>query len=199
VTAADISGYIAAALGTIFIWPQVIRVYARRSVEGVSGASQLISLAGTMMWLAYGVVLDSVPMMVANVNIEVALIAIAAMMVRKGVMPLWQPVAVVVAAAAYCIVVGQIAPTLVGLTGVIIGTPSILPQVWRAIRTERLYGVSATTNLILVSMGCAWGVHGYLISDPVVSYPNLILIPCASYIAWRAWRSHRMPSLHSMV
>ena len=198
-TAADITGYIAAALGTIFIWPQVIRVYARRSVEGVSGASQLISLAGTMMWLAYGVVLDSVPMMVANVNIEVALIAIAAMMVRKGVMPLWQPVAVVVAAAAYCIVVGQIAPTLVGLTGVIIGTPSILPQVWRAIRTERLYGVSATTNLILVSMGCAWGVHGYLISDPVVSYPNLILIPCASYIAWRAWRSHRMSSLHSMV
>lgn len=198
-TAADISGFAAAGLGTVFIWPQVIRVYARKSVEGVSGAAQLISLAGTMMWLAYGFVIDSVPMVVANANIEIALIAIAAMMVRKGAMSLWKPIVIVVASVAYCLVVGQIAPTLVGLTGVIIGTPSILPQVWRAIRTERLYGVSASTNLLLVSMGCAWGIHGYLIDDPVVGYPNLILIPSASYIAWRAWQSHRTPNLHSVV
>jgi MtN3 and saliva related transmembrane protein len=197
VTAADLSGYAAAVLGTVFIWPQVIRVYARRSVEGISGATQLISLAGTMMWLAYGFVIDSVPMVVANANIEIALIAIVAMMVRKGAMPFWKPAAIVVGAMVYCIVVGQIAPTWVGLAGVIIGTPSILPQVWRAIRTERLYGVSVTTNLLLVSMGCAWGIHGYLIGDPVVSYPNLVLIPSASYIAWRAWQSHRMPSFHS--
>lgn len=198
-TAADVSGFAAAAIGTVFIWPQVIRVYARKSVEGVSGTAQLISLAGTMMWLSYGFVLDSVPMVVANANIEIALIAIAAMMVRKGAMPLWKPVVIVTASLAYCLVVGRIAPTLVGLTGVIIGTPSILPQVWRALRTERLYGVSATTNLLLVSMGCAWGIHGLLIDDPVVAYPNLILIPSASYIAWRAWQSHRMPSLHSVA
>jgi MtN3 and saliva related transmembrane protein len=199
VTAADISGFAAAGLGTVFIWPQVIRVYARKSVEGVSSAAQLISLAGTMMWLAYGFVVDSVPMVVANTNIEVALIAIAAMMVRKGAMSLWKPVFVVVASIAYCLVIGRIAPTFVGLTGVIIGTPSILPQVWRAIRTERLYGVSASTYLLLVSMGCAWGLHGYLIDDPVVAYPNLILMPSASYVAWRAWQSHRMPNLHSVV
>lgn len=198
-TAADVSGFAAAAFGTVFIWPQVIRVYARKSVEGVSGAAQLISLAGTMMWLSYGFVLDSVPMVVANANIEIALIAIAAMMVRKGAMPLWKPVVIVTASLAYCLVVGRIAPTLVGLTGVIIGTPSILPQVWRALRTERLYGVSATTNLLLVSMGCAWGIHGLLIDDPVVAYPNLILIPSASYIAWRARQSHRVPSMHSVV
>ncbi len=183
----------------MFIWPQVIRVYARQSVEGVSSAAQLISLAGTMMWLAYGFVVDSVPMVVANTNIQVALIAIAVMMVRKSAMSLWKPVFVVVASIAYCLVLGQVAPSVVGLTGVIIGTPSILPQVWRAIRTERLYGVSASTNLLLVSMGCAWCIHGLLINDPVVAYPNLILIPSASYIAWRAWQSHRMPSVHSVA
>lgn len=80
---------------------------------------------------------------------------------------------------------------MIGVTGVIIGTPAIIPQVWRAFRTKHLFGVSVSTNVLLTSMGIGWFLYGLAIDDPVVSYPNLVLIPSASFIAWRAWSSHR--------
>lgn len=188
-SAASFSGYLAGILGSIFIWPQVVRVYARGNVEGVSGASQLVSLSGTMMWLAYGIGTDSLPMVLSNANIEIALLAITAMLVRKKVVELWLPVTVVGVSVMFATLFARTSPGVIGMVGVVIGTPSILPQLLRAVRTKRLYGVSIWSNLLLASMGTSWFVHGIIIGDPLVSYPNLVLVPSASFIAWRAWRS----------
>jgi hypothetical protein len=65
---------------------------------------------------------------------------------------------------------------------------------WRAVRPPRLYGVSVVSFALLATMGVGWFTYGLTIGDPVVSYPNLVLVPCSSYIAWKAWRSHH----HSM-
>ncbi|NDH45106.1 MAG: hypothetical protein EBY04_01845, partial [Actinobacteria bacterium] len=97
------------------------------------------------------------------------------------------------ATAIFCAVFAQISSTTVGVAGVIVGTPAIIPQVWRALRTKHLFGVSVTSNVLLASMGAGWFTYGLSIGDPVVSYPNLVLIPSASYIAWKAWRSHHVP------
>jgi len=78
---------------------------------------------------------------------------------------------------------------VVGVAGVLVGTPAIVPQAWRAARSQRLFGVSTMSYVLLSLMGLGWFTHGYAIGDPVVSYPNLILIPCAMIIAWKAWRS----------
>lgn len=190
-TFSGVVGTIASMLGVAFIWPQVIRVYSKQSVEGVSGTSQLIGLTGTLMWLTYGITTDRVPMIVSNLNIEIAIIALMVMLVRKKALPLWQPVLAFTASAAFCIVFAFVSSTVIGVTGVIIGTPAIIPQVWRAIRTKYLFGVSVSSYVLLASMGTSWFLYGLAIDDPVVSYPNLVLIPSASFIAWRAWSSHR--------
>lgn len=188
----DIAGSVATMLGVAFIWPQVFRVYSKRSVEGVSPTSHLIGLSGTLMWLTYGVSIGSIPMMISNVNIELAILSLVVMLVRKRALPLWQPVGVFVVTTVFCAVFAVVAPAVIGVAGVIIGTPAIIPQVWRALRTPRLFGVSVSSNALLAAMGSGWFVYGLSIGDPVVSYPNLLLIPSASYIAWRAWSSHHV-------
>lgn len=82
-TFSGVVGTIASMLGVAFIWPQVVRVYSKQSVEGVSGTSHLIGLTGTLMWLTYGITTDRVPMIVSNLNIEIAIIALMVMLVRK--------------------------------------------------------------------------------------------------------------------
>jgi uncharacterized protein with PQ loop repeat len=191
VTFSGVVGTIASMLGVAFIWPQVYRVYSKQSVEGVSGTSQLIGLTGTLMWLTYGITTDRLPMIVSNANIEVAIIALMVMLVRKKSLPLWQPVLAFAASAVFCAVFAFVSSAVIGVTGVIIGTPAIIPQVWRAIRTKHLFGVSVSTNVLLAAMGTSWFLYGLAIDDPVVSYPNLVLIPSASFVAWRAWSSHR--------
>jgi uncharacterized protein with PQ loop repeat len=199
VTLANLSGSIAALLGVVFIWPQVIRVYAKQSVEGVSGLSHLIGLSGTLMWFTYAISTRSLPMLISNANIEIAIIALMVMLVRKRALPLWLPVTVFVVTAAYCVVLNAVAPSAVGITGVLIGTPAILPQVWRAIRSEYLLGVSASSNLLLASMSLGWFTHGILIDDPIVSYPNFLLAPSALFIAWKAWSSQRRAAQTSVL
>ncbi len=191
VTLANLSGSIAALLGVVFIWPQVIRVYAKQSVEGVSGLSHLIGLSGTLMWFTYAISTQSLPMLISNANIEIAIIALIVMLVRKRALPLWLPITVFSSTAAYCIVLSAVAPSVVGITSVLIGTPAILPQLWRAIRTEHLIGVSPSSYLLLASMSLGWFTHGILIDDAIVSYPNLLLAPSALFIAWKAWSSQR--------
>lgn len=191
VTLANLSGSIAALLGVVFIWPQVIRVYAKQSVEGVSGLSHLIGLSGTLMWFTYAISTESLPMLISNANIEIAIIALMVMLVRKRALPLWLPVTVFSSTASYCIVLSAVAPSVVGITSVLIGTPAILPQLWRAIRTEYLLGVSPSSYLLLASMSLGWFTHGMLIGDAIVSYPNFLLAPSALFIAWKAWSSQR--------
>ena len=190
-TLANLSGSIAALLGVVFIWPQVIRVYAKQSVEGVSGLSHLIGLSGTLMWFTYAISTQSLPMLISNANIEIAIIALMVMLVRKRALPLWMHVTVFEVTVAYCVVLNAVAPSAVGITGVLIGTPAILPQVWRAIRTEYLIGISASSYLLLATMSLGWFTHGILIDDAIVSYPNFLLAPSALFIAWKAWSSQR--------
>jgi len=189
-----VSGTIATMLGVAFIWPQVIRVYAKKSVEGVAPLGTIISIAGTIMWLIYGVATESIPMVLSNLNIEIAFLFLAAYLVHKQALPLWAPILAFVGTLAFSLLIVQFSVTLLGLAGVFIGTPAIFPQFWRAVRTPRLYGVSVVSFTLLAMMGIGWFTYGLTIGDPVVSYPNLVLIPCSSYIAWKAWRSHH----HSM-
>jgi uncharacterized protein with PQ loop repeat len=198
VTLEAVSGAVATVLAVVFIWPQVIRVYVKRSVEGVAAQSQLIGLSGTLMWLTYGVITDRLPMVLSNLNIELAILALMVMLVRKRALPIWQPVVVFVATLMFCVVAAQISSTIIGVTGVLIGTPAIFPQVWRALRTEHLLGVSVTSYMLLASMGTGWFTYGLTIGDPVVSYPNLVLIPSASFIAWKAWYSRRYAQIHQL-
>jgi MtN3 and saliva related transmembrane protein len=63
---ADLLGYAAAVLTTISFVPQVLHTWRSRRAQGISlGMISLFSL-GVALWLAYGVLVQAWPVIVAN-------------------------------------------------------------------------------------------------------------------------------------
>ncbi|MBS1211631.1 MAG: hypothetical protein H6R26_247 [Proteobacteria bacterium] len=62
----DLIGMIAGILTTISLVPQALKIWKTRSAEDVSfGMFALFSL-GVILWLAYGVLIHALPIVVAN-------------------------------------------------------------------------------------------------------------------------------------
>jgi MtN3 and saliva related transmembrane protein len=58
----------AAALLTTFSWlPQALHTIRTRKTRDVSLPAQLMLFAGLLMWLAYGILLGSLPLIAANI------------------------------------------------------------------------------------------------------------------------------------
>ncbi|GGG64543.1 SemiSWEET transporter [Edaphobacter dinghuensis] len=62
----DFIGYVAATCTTLSFLPQLIRVVRLRSAREISLGMFLIFSVGTALWLAYGVLVHSKPVIVAN-------------------------------------------------------------------------------------------------------------------------------------
>jgi MtN3 and saliva related transmembrane protein len=56
----------AAILTTVAFFPQVLRTWRKGGEDGLSWAMLLLYLAGLGLWFAYGVLLTSMPLMLAN-------------------------------------------------------------------------------------------------------------------------------------
>ena len=75
----DVLGYVAGTLTTIALVPQAWRAYRTRDVSGISLRMYCIFTVGIALWLAYGIVLDETPMMLANgVSLVLAIAVLAA-------------------------------------------------------------------------------------------------------------------------
>ncbi|MFZ6646219.1 SemiSWEET transporter [Undibacterium sp. TJN25] len=62
----DLVGYLAACMTTIAYIPQVWMTWKRKRAEGVSLSMYVILTSGVAMWLAYGVLMHSWPIIIAN-------------------------------------------------------------------------------------------------------------------------------------
>ena len=60
-------GYVAATLTTLSFLPQAIKTVRTRDARGISLGMYVVFTIGVMFWLAYGIVLHSWPMIIANV------------------------------------------------------------------------------------------------------------------------------------
>jgi MtN3 and saliva related transmembrane protein len=63
---ADIVGYLAACMTTSAFIPQAWMTWKRRHAEGVSLGMYVIMVTGIILWLAYGVLLQAWPIIIAN-------------------------------------------------------------------------------------------------------------------------------------
>lgn len=63
---ATIVGLVAAACTTVAFVPQVVRVYRLRSADAISLTTFALFSVGTAVWLVYGLLIGSVPVIVAN-------------------------------------------------------------------------------------------------------------------------------------
>jgi MtN3 and saliva related transmembrane protein len=81
-TAIDIIGLVAAALTTGSFVPQVVRLWRTRDAEGISLVTFAVFSAGVVLWLIYGVMLHSWPVILSNAVTIVLTIAIVVLTMR---------------------------------------------------------------------------------------------------------------------
>ncbi|MEB0031022.1 SemiSWEET transporter [Undibacterium sp. RTI2.1] len=62
----DLIGYIAASMTTTAFIPQAWMTWRRKRADGVSLGMYIILVGGIAMWLAYGLMLNALPIIIAN-------------------------------------------------------------------------------------------------------------------------------------
>ncbi len=61
------AGYLAAVMTTLAFVPQAIKTIRTKDTRSISLGMYVVFTAGIAMWLVYGIALDSMPMILANV------------------------------------------------------------------------------------------------------------------------------------
>jgi MtN3 and saliva related transmembrane protein len=62
----DLVGYMAATLTTAAFLPQVLKVWKSKSTKDLALSTLLSFILGVGMWLVYGLLLKSTPVIIAN-------------------------------------------------------------------------------------------------------------------------------------
>jgi MtN3 and saliva related transmembrane protein len=78
----ELIGYAAAALTTIAFVPQVVHTWRMRSGRGISLGMYAAFTSGVGLWLAYGILLNAWPIIVANVITLTLALSILALKIR---------------------------------------------------------------------------------------------------------------------
>ena len=78
----DILGLVATGFTTSSFVPQVWRTWKTRDVSGISLPTYLIITIGLALWLAYGLLKDDLPLIVANAVMVVLTSAITVMKLK---------------------------------------------------------------------------------------------------------------------
>ena len=80
----NIVGFIAALFTTFAFVPQVIKVWRTRSTADISLGMYSLFTLGVALWLAYGILLDAWPIILANIITLLLAGAVLVMKVKFG-------------------------------------------------------------------------------------------------------------------
>ena len=76
---AEFIGYAAAFCGTVSLIPQIIKLCKERSAKAISATMYLIYTFGVVLWLIYGIMINSIPLIIAEIITLILSIAILIM------------------------------------------------------------------------------------------------------------------------
>jgi MtN3 and saliva related transmembrane protein len=62
----DLVGYLAAFFTTFALFPQIIRIWKLKEARDISIFLPFMSSAGSALWFIYGIMIDEMPVIVAN-------------------------------------------------------------------------------------------------------------------------------------
>jgi len=62
----ELIGYSAAAVGTSLMLPQVFKAFRTKRLDDVSSLMLLLYLINCLLWLAYGIMIEALPVIVCN-------------------------------------------------------------------------------------------------------------------------------------
>lgn len=77
-------GYIAASLTTLSFIPQMLKVVRDKETQGVSLLMYVMFATGLCLWLLYGVLMESSPIVIANAVTLMLVIPIIVTKIRLG-------------------------------------------------------------------------------------------------------------------
>jgi MtN3 and saliva related transmembrane protein len=80
----DIVGSIAATLTTLAFLPQAILVIKTKSTRDISLMMYLVFTAGVSFWLAYGILLGAIPIIIGNVITLILALIVLVMKLKHG-------------------------------------------------------------------------------------------------------------------
>jgi MtN3 and saliva related transmembrane protein len=83
-TATDAIGFAAATMTTVSFVPQVLRIVRTRSAHDISWWMFGIFSVGVALWLGYGLILDALPVVLANAVTLVLAVTILVLKWRYG-------------------------------------------------------------------------------------------------------------------
>ena len=63
----EVVGLVGATFTTLAFVPQVVKIWKNRSSDGVSLSMYVCMLVGIIIWLAYGILIDSIAVIAANI------------------------------------------------------------------------------------------------------------------------------------
>jgi MtN3 and saliva related transmembrane protein len=78
----DVLGLLAGVLTTIAFVPQVLKIYRTKSGKDISRGMMLIFSLGVLLWLVYGIVIGSMPLILANAFTLVLSVAIVVLKIH---------------------------------------------------------------------------------------------------------------------
>ena len=81
---ADLIGFIAAICTTVCFLPQLIKAWKTKSTKDISLAMFLILTFGVLMWLAYGFLINSMPVIAANAFTFIIAVGILLLKIKYG-------------------------------------------------------------------------------------------------------------------
>ena len=76
----ELLGFIAAGLGAISFLPQLIKIWRFRSVKDISTGMYVIYIFSVILWLIYGIIIKSEPLILAEI---LTLILVSTILVMK--------------------------------------------------------------------------------------------------------------------
>lgn len=79
----EITGLAAACLTTAAFFPQAIKTIRERTTTGLSLTMYLLLVTGVVMWLTYGLLIGSWPLILANAIVVLPQLAILVLLLRQ--------------------------------------------------------------------------------------------------------------------
>ena len=75
----ELLGFVAAGLSAISFLPQLIKIWRFRSVKDISTGMYVIYAVSVILWLIYGIIINSEPLILAEILTLILVSAILAM------------------------------------------------------------------------------------------------------------------------
>jgi uncharacterized protein with PQ loop repeat len=186
---ATVLGAIATVTFLARLVPQPVRLVRTGVPDGVSPLMALNVAVTELAWLTYGFVSGLVPVWLVTLP-ALPLAVWTAVLLRRQTR--WRDL---IGAGVWLAAI--VVAWLAGALGAVLAVSVLVqygPQVWTALRSDRLEGIAPATWKLAIVDAFMWGAYGLAVGDAALILYTVTLSSCAVVILVRIAHSHRAAS-----